>query len=189
MLNNQITLTRYSIADMMYPVGSYYITESDELNTVAKMNAFFGGTWEQVTGRFLYGSSTAKTEGGSNDAKVISHSHGFTGSSHSGNLYGLASNCRVARDQSTDGIISVLSGYGDSKVVGVSSSSYSSGPLHIEFTTSGAISTVGESATNANMPAYRTVFMYRRKTLSGGGLLNIIFCISSLFKKGGYVKC
>ena len=49
MLNNQLTLTRHSIADLMYPVGSYYITESDELNTVEKMNAFFGGTWEQVT--------------------------------------------------------------------------------------------------------------------------------------------
>ena len=54
MLNSQAQKTLYGLMDMIYPVGSYYITESSDLNTKEKMATKFGGTWEQLDdGRFL----------------------------------------------------------------------------------------------------------------------------------------
>jgi len=45
--------------DWFYPVGTIYETTSSDLDTVAKMNAHFGGTWEVYgVGRVLVAKST-----------------------------------------------------------------------------------------------------------------------------------
>lgn len=66
MLDSKTNIMLQAIADYLYPVGSYYITESSELNTVAKMNAHFGGEWIALdAGRFLEaGTSVANKEAG-----------------------------------------------------------------------------------------------------------------------------
>lgn len=48
--------------DYAYPVGTIYMTMNADLNTAAKMNAKFGGTWTHIeSGRFLESNGTATT--------------------------------------------------------------------------------------------------------------------------------
>lgn len=73
-----IAVNRKILADIMYPVGSIYIS------TVSTSPAtLFGGSWTQITNRFLYAvpsSSAAKELGGENSHTLTvnempSHSH------------------------------------------------------------------------------------------------------------------
>jgi len=154
------TSLKEMIVDLIYPVGSYFITESSEFDTVTKVKNHFGGNWTRVEGRFLYGSNSAGSSGGSNDAKVISHSHTFTGNAQSGSAYiSRPSNGYI---EGTSGIVSGRDwkGWTFGTQGAWSDGGYSG--FNINFTPSGSISTEGSSGTNANMPAYRTVYMYRR---------------------------
>ncbi len=64
--NKTISLSNNTISgllDFFYPVGTIYETTSSDLDTVAKMNAHFGGTWEFYgAGRVLVAKSTDDTE-------------------------------------------------------------------------------------------------------------------------------
>lgn len=52
-----------SLLDFFYPIGTLYETTSTDLNTTAKMNAYFGGTWEVYgTGRVIVGYDSSQTE-------------------------------------------------------------------------------------------------------------------------------
>lgn len=146
-----------NIVDLIYPVGSYFITESSNFNTAAKVQAHFGGTWVQVTGRFLYGSTSAGTTGGSNDAKVISHSHTFTGDAITGHT-GIEVDTGSPSGAFSTGNSSIYK----RTCNGTSGTRNDGYNCYFNATPSGTISTVGDSAANANMPAYRTVYMYRR---------------------------
>ncbi len=76
-----------SLLDFFYPVGTIYETTSSDLDTVAKMNAHFGGTWEVYgSGRVLVAKSSetefnalGKTGGAKTHTLTInempSHSH------------------------------------------------------------------------------------------------------------------
>ena len=69
------------IIDAVYPVGAIYMSTSS-----TNPQTLFGGTWQQITGKFLLASSSsyaAGSTGGSADAIVVSHTHTFTGSSAS----------------------------------------------------------------------------------------------------------
>lgn len=48
---NAIDALRSSIFNMVYPVGSIYISVN-----AANPGSMFGGTWEQISGRFLVGT-------------------------------------------------------------------------------------------------------------------------------------
>ena len=51
------------LLDFFYPVGTIYETTSSDLDTVAKMNAYFGGTWEVYgAGRVVVGYNSSETE-------------------------------------------------------------------------------------------------------------------------------
>lgn len=162
MLNCPPTPTKNSIVDLVYPVGSYFITESSNFNTTAKVQAHFGGTWTRVEGRFLYGSSSAGETGGSNDAKVISHSHTFTGQTSASEHYSSdtwSQNAVGAYHNNAAYALGFVDQTGGNKWW---SSTTKVGVNTIRHTPKGTISTEGESATGTNMPAYRTVYMYRR---------------------------
>ncbi|MGN0967161.1 MAG: phage baseplate protein [Candidatus Coprovivens sp.] len=45
---------------MLYPIGSIYMSVNS-----TNPSQLFGGTWEQISGRFLYCTTTSKTTGGS----------------------------------------------------------------------------------------------------------------------------
>lgn len=170
--SNEVPTTS-SIVDLIYPVGSYFITESSSYDTAAKVQEHFGGTWTQVTGRFLYGSSSAGSTGGSNNAIVVSHSHTFTGTQTSTSTDGSHTHLLTSYNNAGSRWLGNSStahhsnwGVGtDDQSVSAASAYYtqSTGSTHSHsFTATGTISTDGSSGTNANMPAYRTVFMYRR---------------------------
>ena len=150
MLNNQVTLTRHAIADLMYPVGSYYITESDELNTVAKMNAFFGGTWEQVTDRFLYGSTSAGTEGGE-----ASHSHDLGNNGYAKVAFGWESE--------TNRLMMSLKSVDPYVTNTYNGASYWPDPTGTTYRGSNYMATTlgGTTDSKTTLPPYRTVYMYR----------------------------
>lgn len=156
-----------AIVDLIYPIGSYFITESSSYNTAAKVAAHFGGTWTQVTGRFLYGSSSAGSIGGSNDATLVSHNHTFTGTKVSSS-FGYVGNTRnnMTDYTSTDGagnqIFTRSSKQTGAYYGGGGRGNNDEAVIKWTYQPTGTISTEGSSATNANMPAYRTVYMYRR---------------------------
>ena len=164
--------------DFIYPIGSYFITESSSFNTITKVANHFGGTWVRVTGRFLYdNNSTAGQTGGSNDAVIVSHNHTFTGTaaSHSHSVLGAsrakdsyayacggsdAAACigGLPKNNTSTTYTSNNGGYGSASSGGQTGQWIQ----YTSLTPSGTISTKGEDGTNKNMPAYRTVYMYRR---------------------------
>lgn len=160
MLNNQVTLTRYSIADLMYLVGSYYITESEELNTVAKMNAFFGGTWEQIKDCFLWATgditSITYTENGTSVTKSLTA--GSTGGETTHTLTKGEMpdhNHQLLRYLDTGSAYSA--GYGNGDHTGILAETASTAFIPTMWT-----SYVGGGQAHNNMPPYRAVYMYRR---------------------------
>lgn len=73
---------------VFYPVGAYYLS-----NSSSSPSSLFGGTWQSVTSRFLYCSSSITTGGENSHTLTInempSHKHGIripvgTSSSRSG---------------------------------------------------------------------------------------------------------
>lgn len=52
------------LADILYPVGSIYLS----VNSTSPAD-LFGGTWEQITNKFLYCTTTSNTTGGSNSVE------------------------------------------------------------------------------------------------------------------------
>lgn len=90
--NKTISLSNNTISgllDFFYPVGTIYETTSSDLDTVAKMNAHFGGTWEFYgAGRVLVAKSAdtefdtvGKTGGAKthtlSEAEMPEHVHGL----------------------------------------------------------------------------------------------------------------
>lgn len=61
--------TWVNLLDVIYPVGSVYIT-----STTTSPASLVGGTWTQITNKYLYCSTTPKQNGGS-----ASHSHSLSG--------------------------------------------------------------------------------------------------------------
>lgn len=143
MLNSTEQKTLYGLMNMLYPVGSYYITESSSLNTVDKVNAYFGGTWERITDVFLLGAGNSYALGatGGEETHTLtveempSHTHNLaTGENFRGNF----GHARSGSD--------IYGAWGTT-----------------------TLNHTGGSQAHNNMPPYRAVYMYRRKTLAAGG--------------------
>ena len=148
MLNSQSQKTLYGLMDMIYPVGSYYITESSDLDTVAKMNAKFGGTWVQLdAGRFL--ESVTSGAGGNKDAGLP-------------NITGTFIKAAWFSQGGQDGAF-VNAGLKESKTTAFNNSSGNG--AGIKFDASRSSSIYGKS--NTVQPKSRTVYIYRRKALAG----------------------
>lgn len=138
------------IMSAVYPVGSLYLNATNATNPATLLGF---GTWIAFgAGRMPVGFNaadplfdTAEEIGGSKDATLVSHNHTASvsdpGHSH---IYG--------------------SGTG---TAGSTASTFNnaSNPVNTSTTTTGisvGISTVGSSATNANLPPYITVYMWKR---------------------------
>lgn len=76
--------TNQNIIDLVYPIGSIYMS----INTTDP-TTLFGGQWERLKDKFLLGSGDTYTNGASGGAATValgvnhmpSHTHSFTGSS------------------------------------------------------------------------------------------------------------
>lgn len=147
MLNSTEQKTLYGLMNMLYPVGSYYITESSDLNTVDKVNAYFGGTWERIADVFLLGAGNSYALGATGGeethtltvAEMPRHNHALNSPTMLGSPYdGGNSVYRVPPSQTSNAVYT--------------------------------ISYAGGDKPHNNMPPYRAVYMYRRKTLATGGV-------------------
>ena len=132
----QVTPTMEDMVDMVYPVGSIYMS----VNSTSP-STLFGGTWEQLTDTFLYATSTTAdassttATGGSKDL-VVSHTHELT---DDGQVLGFG----TTNSETTSGF------EGGSMFSNVKK----------KRTT---IKSSGENGTNKNMPPYMKVYMWKR---------------------------
>lgn len=137
-----------------YPVGSIYINASNSTNPATLLGF---GTWTAFgAGRVLVGFNAsdplfdaAEETGGSKDAVVVSHSHtaNVNDPGHSHVISQIAAN--------QDGLGLVTTGSSPSSPPEPSTDSNTTG-------ISVSISATGSSGTNANLPPYITVYMWKR---------------------------
>lgn len=73
-----------TLLDLLHPVGSIFETTSSDFDTVARVQAYFGGTWEvfgagMVVVGYLSDDDDFKTIGGTGGSKALQeHTHDFT---------------------------------------------------------------------------------------------------------------
>lgn len=133
------------IIDLIYPVGSYFITESSDYNTVTKVQAHFGGTWVSLgDNRFLEAVSTGA---GTNKSAGLPNITGVCKTDFSSTFKG-------AIDEST-GAFSLSS---ISKEAPTAVKSQGFGNLNFDASRSNSI----YGASSTVQPKSRTVYMYRR---------------------------
>jgi hypothetical protein len=141
-----------------YPVGSIYLNATSSTNPGTLLGF---GTWTAFgAGRMLVGFNasdslfdTAEETGGSKDAIVVSHTHTATsvvtdpGHTHSGSLFNEVGAGNVVAD-------------GDPERPSEFSYTTNSNTTGITVATTNA--STGSSGTNANLPPYITVYMWKR---------------------------
>jgi hypothetical protein len=139
----------------LYPVGSIYTNAAVSTNPATLLGF---GTWSAFgAGRVMVGLDagnaafdTAQETGGSADAIVVSHTHSATSSvSDPGHNHTIG-----FQNQTID------QNAGSAGLVKQGTSNTSTASTGISVSTS--ISTTGSSATNANLPPYIVVYMWRR---------------------------
>lgn len=152
-------LTQAQIIDLIYPVGSPYISfNSTDPSTL------FGGTWEQIKDRFLLAAGdtyAAGAEGGSADAVAVSHTHTQASHNHgTGSTdytkFPVAKSAANIYNDNAD----LMSGSGRSYPYANKESAWSSRTATASVTPK--INSAGVDGTGKNMPPYLTVYMWRR---------------------------
>jgi hypothetical protein len=139
----------------LYPVGSIYTNAAVSTNPATLLGF---GTWSAFgAGRVMVGLDagnaafdTAQETGGSADAIVVSHSHTATSS-----VSDPGHNHTIGFQNNT-----IDQNAGSSALVKQGTSNTSTASTGISVSTS--ISTTGSSGTNANLPPYIVVYMWRR---------------------------
>ena len=174
---NLKTAIKSTVLNYAYPVGSIYINASSVDNPATLLGI---GTWEEIgAGRVLVGQNTSDTlfdalgeTGGSKDAIVVAHSHtGSTGAAgahnHSVNDPGHSHQQQTIRENS-GGRVTDHSGsdtwegyafrgdYTAGSGTGISINGVG------DHTHSVTVGNTGSSGTNANLPSYLVVKMWKR---------------------------
>jgi hypothetical protein len=162
----QALFTSAAKIDAAYPIGSIYINAEVSTNPATLLGF---GTWVRFgEGRVLIGVDTtdptfddAQKTGGSKDAVVVSHTHTLTGTVDSGGAHVHLEGSHAEFGTNTSVVAS-----------GVRNAGIGSNPPPRRYVTdaagdhthtfSGSAGTEGVSGTNANLPPYITVYMWRR---------------------------
>ena len=139
-----------AIKSSLYPVGSIYTNATSSTNPGTLLGF---GTWTAFgAGRFMVGLDAGDTSfdtveetGGSKNAIVVSHTHTATDAGHT--------HTGVAKVQTTFGYAGGGSVYG---------AVFQSNQTSDSSTASISVSTEGSSGTNANLPPYIVVYMWKR---------------------------
>jgi hypothetical protein len=139
-----------------YPIGSVYLNATNSQNPATLLGF---GTWSAFgAGRMMVGFNssdplfdTAEETGGSKDAIVVSHTHTAT-VTDPGHVH------QVFAHEGAGSITNANNNTSLSKPEVVGSESTSSNTTGITV----ANSTTGSSGTNANLPPYITVYMWKR---------------------------
>lgn len=144
----------------MYPVGSIYFNASFNLNP-SELLGF--GVWQSFgAGRVLVGFDSSdplfdaiEETGGSKDAVVVSHNHTITGTAASNGSH----THDILSGTDTSDFGPKGRGAGTTSTSGTIVTDSAGAHTH---SVSGSTNTVGESATNANLQPYITVYMWKR---------------------------
>ena len=148
-VNGTLKVNNTNIFDLIYPVGSFYISAKS-----TNPATLFGGTWEQIQGRFLLGRSSSYPVGSMGgeathtltEAEMPSHeghlSAGFVGTvpQGKGNYKGFLN-------------LDKMTAYGD---VGRGWNVYAGNEMHP------ASEAVGGGQAHNNMPPYLSVYIWKR---------------------------
>ena len=154
--------TKDEILDLIFPVGTI-IHSYDDVSPASK----YGGTWEKLENRFLLGSGSSYTLGGTGGSathklttsEMPSHTHTFSGNKVTGSLGGL-----IGLTNDTYGYMSGPFSYGgdDRNSWGGNSSWNNAYYVNFALTPSGSNSYIGGSGSHNNMPPYLVVNIWKR---------------------------
>lgn len=162
-----VQAARTATLEAVYPVGSIYINATNSTNPGTLLGF---GTWVAFgAGRVPVGFNasdplfdTAEETGGSKDAIAVSHTHSFSATTSNRSLTGTIT--VGGPNQSPSGIVSFSSDTGARPGL-----DFASGSQHVynidashDHTVSGTTASTGSSGTNANLPPYITVYMWKR---------------------------
>ncbi len=164
-----------SLLDRTYPIGSIYISA-----TTNDPATLFGGTWEQIEGKFLLSSSTTYTIGSTGgeashtltaaETGVHQHTHSFTQPTISSHNHKITDDTYVVTTSATTGITraGVTTG-STTNFLRSTGGGLNRGGNYTDYAqptaSGGAVgNTTAASATSAhnNMPPYLVVHMWRR---------------------------
>lgn len=132
--------------NLIYPLGSIYLSVS-----AANPSTLFGGTWEQIQGRFLVGA-------GSNGADFTSTA-GQTGGEAT---HTLTANEMPAHTHETSQLIGGTGGINASGLTIQSGYAGSTRDIKQNTNYSTIVSNTGGGAAHNNMPPYLSVYMWKR---------------------------
>ena len=155
-VNGTLKVNNTNIFDLIYPVGSFYISAKS-----TNPATLFGGTWEQIQGRFLLGRSSSYPAGsqGGEDTHTLTISEMPTHGNHlmQGGMYS-----ELADNQSND------SSYRDNKLYLPNTAFTPTGNFNRgwkdwnggEMYPAGTLKGGGQS--HNNMPPYLSVYIWKR---------------------------
>jgi hypothetical protein len=184
------TLSGQGLINLLYPVGSVYINATNNTNPgtlfgVGTWTAFGSGRMPVGFNAADPLFDAAEETGGSKDATLVSHNHtGTTGNESAGHFHGFSGTTSGVGDHQHIGNNTTEFGTGTladagyasnqgvnyngkrwyTSAAGAHSHTYSgnTGGISANHTHGFTTSTNGSSATNANLPPYITVYMWKR---------------------------
>ena len=148
-VNGTLKVNNTNIFDLIYPVGSFYISAKS-----TNPATLFGGTWEQIQGRFLLGRSSSYPVGSMGGEAT----HTLTESempSHNGHLSAGIVGTAPYEKGNYKGFLNLdkMTPYGD---IGRGWNVHAGNEMHP------ASEAVGEGWAHNNMPPYLSVYIWKR---------------------------
>lgn len=153
-------LTAQTILNMVYPVGSIYMSTGSTSPAL-----LFGGGWERIEDKFLLASGPTYTSGGSGGSENVtltesnlpSHTHGFSATTGSSGSH--THNVGWDQDGSSGSVRYTVHHKGASGAQGTGPTSSSGSHTH---SVSGTTNATGSGTSFSIMPPYISVNMWKR---------------------------